>query len=113
MNEDIKRRWVEALRSGVYEQGTGHLRTSDNKYCCLGVLCDIWAQDVGVEWAVFADLFSIKGVILLPPSDVICWAGLQRQYPEVYLDDELCTLSKLNDNGKTFAEIADLIEAQL
>lgn len=40
MNSEIKKKWVEALRSGLYKQGTGRLRCNDN-YCCLGVLCDI------------------------------------------------------------------------
>jgi hypothetical protein len=39
--------------------------------------------------------------------------------PVVYVEDVLCSLAELNDgtpahpDGKTFAEIADLIEAQL
>ena len=37
--------WIEALESGKYRQGTGHLRQvmNDNapSYCCLGVLCEI------------------------------------------------------------------------
>ena len=41
-----KDKWVKALRSGKFEQGSGHLfeegdyDTSDT-YCCLGVACKI------------------------------------------------------------------------
>lgn len=41
MNQEIKNQWVAKLRSGEYEQGYNALRSKDNKYCCLGVLCDI------------------------------------------------------------------------
>ena len=37
---DLMKRWIAALRSGEYKQGTGNLYR-DCKYCCLGVLCDI------------------------------------------------------------------------
>jgi hypothetical protein len=51
----LKQRWVEALRSGEYEQGAGALRNGD-KFCCLGVLCDILTdeerEELGVEWVV-------------------------------------------------------------
>ena len=33
--------WVDALRSGNYIQDKGKLHTLDNKFCCLGVLCDV------------------------------------------------------------------------
>ena len=32
--------WVDALRSGKYQQARGALKTGD-AYCCLGVACDI------------------------------------------------------------------------
>ena len=49
MNAQIKKEWLEALRSGEFLQGTGRLRYSERKlngqnvkrHCCLGVLCEI------------------------------------------------------------------------
>ena len=41
MNIDVKRRWIEALRSGQYRQGAGYLRATDGTWCCLGVLCAV------------------------------------------------------------------------
>jgi len=39
---NIKRRWIRALRSGRYTQGTGALHDDrSNTYCCLGVLSQI------------------------------------------------------------------------
>lgn len=37
MNERLKKRWIEALRSGRFKQTIGALR-DENGYCCLGVL---------------------------------------------------------------------------
>jgi len=47
MKESDVKKWVEALRSGEYEQGKGILCMDDEisgdwKYCCLGVACDIF-----------------------------------------------------------------------
>ena len=43
MNDNAKK-WVKALRSGDYKQGHGRLRTDDT-FCCLGVACDLYAQE--------------------------------------------------------------------
>lgn len=52
MDTRLKARWVKALRSGKYKQGTGFLRfitRRKNKivkveHCCLGVLCEVMKQ---------------------------------------------------------------------
>lgn len=56
MDAQIKAKWVEALRSGEYKQGSGHLHDQKTDcYCCLGVLCKVMgaefgeAQEIGVE----------------------------------------------------------------
>jgi hypothetical protein len=53
MDTTLKAKWVEALRSGKYQQGQGYLQ-KDGKFCCLGVLCDV--SDVG-EWKTIPDLY--------------------------------------------------------
>ena len=45
MVPELKQQWIEALRSGKYQQTVECLRDADG-YCCLGVLADIQ----GVEW---------------------------------------------------------------
>lgn len=40
MKYNVMKKWVKALRSGKYKQGTDYLK-NDGKYCCLGVLCAI------------------------------------------------------------------------
>ena len=44
MDKKLKTKWLEALRSGEYEQGIEDLKfvgTAGTLYCCLGVLCEI------------------------------------------------------------------------
>src|SRR6185503_10300407 len=41
MNPEFKAKWLEALRSGRYQQATDVLRDESNCFCCLGVLADI------------------------------------------------------------------------
>jgi hypothetical protein len=38
--DELRREWLDALRSGNYQQCQRQLRHNDG-YCCLGVLCDI------------------------------------------------------------------------
>jgi hypothetical protein len=47
MDAALKAKWIEALRSGDYQQGPGKLHdTNTNSYCCLGVLC----KAIGAEF---------------------------------------------------------------
>jgi hypothetical protein len=41
MKAELKKKWVEALRSGKYKQNRDSLRYEDG-FCCLGVLCDVY-----------------------------------------------------------------------
>ncbi|MEM8598339.1 MAG: hypothetical protein AAGF99_00320 [Bacteroidota bacterium] len=49
MNAAIQDRWLAALRGGGYSQTQGQLR-DDHGFCCLGVLSDVVADDVGGKW---------------------------------------------------------------
>ena len=41
MKKEKAMQLVKALRSGEYVQGLERLRSEDDKFCCLGVACDI------------------------------------------------------------------------
>lgn len=42
LNREFAEKWVAALRSGEYKQGTNYLfNESKDSYCCLGVACVI------------------------------------------------------------------------
>jgi hypothetical protein len=77
MNEEAKRLWVAALRSGKYDQTTGALRDGVG-YCCLGVLCEV-AIEAGVPVQVYHgeedELASYDGHVPAPVR-----YGLGRSY---------------------------------
>jgi hypothetical protein len=96
MDANLKTKWVEALRSGEYKQGTEYLLNRCNgTYCCLGVLC--------VVYGIPNDRISMNMTTTLP-MDI---DGLS---------EDVCSHlgDTMNDyQGKTFAEIADYIEANI
>jgi hypothetical protein len=111
MNQDIKAKWVAALRGGEYKQGAGQLRLR-NRFCCLGVLCELHAKAVGMAWQ--GDVYCGSEMTL--PSDVMTWADLPLNNPDVEVEgyeEATKELAVLNDEGMPFPEIADLIEKQL
>lgn len=70
--KDLVKRWVAALRSGKYIQGGGALKTKRDRYCCLGVLCDVVKEEVGGRWKdqdVSRSLFIYKGNERDPESE--------------------------------------------
>lgn len=110
MNKNAKK-WVEALRSGKYEQGCGYLRTNDG-FCCLGVACDLYAKahPRAKGWNQ-GNLFA--GEMMLLPVKVRKWLGLTKN-SGVFTDKKgfLSELIDLNDSGKTFKQIAKIIESE-
>jgi hypothetical protein len=117
MKTAVKKLWVEALRSGEYKQGKKCLRTQDNKFCCLGVLCNLHAQAHPKAAASQTNPLSYLGDWQWPAWDVCEWAGLPHRYVSVTIDGKTTRLADHNDGcgtkPKTFAQIADAIEAQL
>lgn len=136
MRDDIKAKWVAALRSGDYEQGRNYLQ-SEGKFCCLGVLCEVAVAE-GLDLRPI-DTIATKVVdgrmieqpaiayvassgdedrFAFPPREVYEWADIDfnaelHASPTVISSNYEIELAELNDSGKhTFADIADLIEAQ-
>lgn len=134
MKEDIKNRWVEALRSGKYKQGQNVLHQSyegqNDSFCCLGVLCDLAAKDGAVhksksstydpKLSTYRYDTSASGL----SSDMRTWSGVASSEGRInvtYEDNPLdipfddvrgyTFLSVLNDRQNfTFEEIANVIE---
>lgn len=112
MNREIKAKWVAALRSGEYKQGTNALRDSADRFCCLGVLCNLHAQAHPEIASKQADRTAYMGSIFMPDTSVFDWAGID-SYAKVNIRHQERYLANHNDDGRTFAEIADAIEEQL
>jgi len=113
MDPVLKSKWLSALRGGEYEQGRGRLRNSDNHYCCLGVLADIAGKAWSPLAAPDADCYALAGVTLATSADAVGYL------PDEYLDEfgiavyHQQELALMNDSGKSFALIADEIERVL
>ena len=117
MDAKIKKRWVKALRSGKYKRGVGQLcirantppgpnndmardsgiaatrhRKPFDRFCCLGVLCDIQDQSFRRNQEFLSQKFAQK-------------VGLS--------EDTLHRLAGMNDGGYSFRRIASYIERNL
>lgn len=101
MDADLKAKWVAALRSGAYEQGRKALLSSDGmRYCCLGVLADIC------------------GFALHPLAPGRYTDMGDKMYPILHslygtMDGAAKRAVRMNDEGASFADIADYLEANL
>lgn len=115
MNPKIKKQWVAALRSGDYKQGKKRLRNSRGAFCCLGVLCNLHAKAHPQIAAFEKKKLEYMGCEELPPNDVCIWAGFAEgdANPFVTINGVGVGVAEHNDNGRSFAEIADAIEKQL
>jgi hypothetical protein len=129
MNQGIKQQWIDALLSGKYQQGKGYLQ-NEGKFCCLGVLCELavnakiippatnseYNDDNGgpLVYTNPLDVWDVANTKILPRV-VATWAGLEQQNPHVPRQIDHATgrtaqtMAELNDAGKTFEEIAMLI----
>jgi hypothetical protein len=113
INKKLIKKWIKVLRSRKYKQGTGALRThgptecSVDRFCCLGVLCDI-IDPAGWESTRYFKNYIVEynsqedcSESYLPP-DYLKKIGLTRNEEE--------QLIGMNDNGKKFHEIANYLE---
>lgn len=115
MDAKIKADWLAALRSGEYKQGIGRLR-QDGKFCCLGVLCDLYNKKLMKEelgnncWKLIEDTsrFTFQGITDVLSLDTRKWADLPISTATI-----LSRLMHLNACGYDFNYIADIIEKEL
>lgn len=102
MDQELKAKWMESLRSGRYPQTRSCLKDSDG-FCCLGVLADIQ----GAEWdgdqpRLNGDFAGHEEGGWLKESVA---GGLHLRVQR--------ELSNLNDGGAHFIAIADFIDKNL
>lgn len=101
MNNMLKLKWVEALRYGGYRQTQGVLNNPDRTaFCCLGVLSKA-VLGVTDPQRTEGSYDVIRAVVGSPHADP-CGPP-----------DVVTHLMLMNDDGFTFNEIADFIEANV
>ena len=130
MRKEVMKKWVKALRSGKFKQGTGTLKQFDSKgnaqHCCLGVLCELYndsmrkskkktlpekVYDNDMDFPHGYCRFGGKRDDL--PKEVMEWAGIDNSVGEFTTDNTIYSvysLADLNDTGRKFKTIADIIE---
>ena len=107
MNQEIKQRWIQALRSGEYEQGYENLYHC-GKFCCLGVLTDLYIKEHDLQWHKdVADLWSFENNGGTVPESVQKWAGISNDMPVILGEPVVVYNDKYH---LSFDEIASLIE---
>lgn len=76
MKQEVADQWIAALRSGKYKQNRASLRC-DDRFCCLGVLCDLHAiahPDIAAKQKN-PNFYMRQGIFL--PVKVQRWAGMR------------------------------------
>lgn len=124
MNPEVKEKWLAALRSGDYRQGTLRLRwkstaATPDTFCCLGVLTDLYHKETGKgEWQVGSanDGYIFKDgeqMDVSGPTPRACyWAGINPD--DTNNASVIGRLMGMNDHDrKNFNQIADWIEGNL
>lgn len=100
MNKKWKKKWLQALRSGQFQQGSGLLKNGNN-YCCLGILRRVMnPQDSS---SCTDDRVMAKNQLLTAAHE--SKAGITWKIQ--------VSLSKKNDDGHSFVQIANWIEKNL
>ena len=94
VKQEPKKKWIKALESGRYKQTRASLEF-DGRYCCLGVLCKTMRIDPQI----------VKSNFELLSESFLEKIGLS--------EAEQSKLASMNDEGKSFTEIAAHIRANL
>lgn len=112
MNENAQK-WIAALRSGEFEQTTTYL-TKDDRDCCLGVACKLFVAENpdGIAVVPVNNHVTYGGNDATLPDPVREWLGLaDEEGMFIGEDGRKQWLTVLNDRGRTFEEIADIVES--
>ena len=121
---EARRLWVKALRSREYRKGSGRLRSRsegnpEERFCCLGVACDVyqkhaldedaWHYGPAPEGLTERQSYTFLGEKFSLPAAVQEWLGLKTDSGAV--KGMSGSLLIKNDSGYTFEEIAELIDS--
>lgn len=134
MKKLIANKWVKELRSGKWNQGRDALCSVENGnkcYCCLGVLTELYnieqtkkrkkkiaTMDVQERCTDGKDVIAYRSEEEkwnedTLPKEVMKWSGILAENGSllgVDLDTNFESLADMNDCGKSFNYIADIIE---
>jgi hypothetical protein len=113
------KKWINALESGKFEQGTGYLTTVaklSHSYCCLGILCKVQDRLMKNGIGLLADGTDHSSTTTLSPHNPcyseLCGSG---DFPDgVYVQSlgrTNTTLAECNDCALlNFTQIAEIVK---
>ena len=108
----FKKKWVNALRSGNFQQGSSHLFDSDdNTYCCIGV--------AGVVCGI--PKTKLDGIGFLDSETKVNLLAEKNKVPKILIESAVESgektlaihLAEMNDGPNSFKQIAAYIERYL
>lgn len=107
--KSFKKRWIEALRSDKFKQGTGVLHnTTKNTYCCLGVACRIIHPRKDFKNSGTLSSYNTKSIKI---PDILKGDNSKKSYDYNPVVDKLINMNDMLD--KDFNQIANWIEKNL
>ena len=127
MNPDVKKKWLAALLTENYSQGSGALcsinrDTGEKQFCCLGVLCDIAVRENILKEPV-PDIYNSTSQVnafmwygnvggreskMYLPNEVRIWAGLEQSDPVVPVDINLVGQYDRDEDSQDWTTLAQL-----
>lgn len=111
ITDEFRKQWVDALRSGSYEQGQSALR-ENGKYCCLGVACNLVPE---FKWVIKDDEYPDSWHVAAPDlTDDYCYGSMEPALLDHLGLSEAAQDALISANDTdflTFAQIAYLIES--
>lgn len=115
-NKENIKKWVDALRSGKYRQGSGKLYNGST-FCCLGVACEV-ALENGVPLVKAPSkrvnstpCYEYDGAAYSLPKSVQNWLGLDQTCPTIVKNGERKDAIQMNDEDQQpFSVIAACIQ---
>lgn len=123
-NKKAIQEWLEALRSGNYNKGTGSLKHTIHDldgmhdfttYCCLGVLCEVQNIQSSIDKSTNAIYFESETEFLPEPlAEKLNISNRLAFIKPIYIKDHFYNdIVEINDSEVfNFIEIADIIEEQ-
>lgn len=110
----LQKTWLDALKSGEYHQTYTFLAKKTNRwgYCCLGVACEVAIKE-GIPLKVkkrgrrkcYGESEE-QGVL---PVELVEELHLRNDIGSFHVNGNGGALTEMNDDGKTFKEIANFI----
>ena len=105
--EENRENLIKALESGDYKKGRTLLRTVDDEYCCLGVMCEVIGMKS--ELNLEETTWMYQGLSSAAPKKVMQEFGLYSEFGDTIDNKE--SLVNINDENDTFQPVIEALKS--